>query len=117
MGGVGLRSELERMVWLQSPRTGRVMLMEEPDITVEWDAVDWESVDRATLAIMLLGLHQGCRTWKGFNWEVLDRLFQKGFITDPKTKAKSVIFTEKGIGESQRLFEALFGPGGKLTES
>ena len=48
---------------------------------------------------------------------MLDRLFQKGFITDPKTKAKSVIFTEKGIGESQRLFEALFGHGSKLTES
>ncbi len=112
-----MRSEWEQLVWQQSPRIGRVVLMEKPDITVDWDAVDWESVDRAALAIMLLGLHQGWRTWKGFNWEVLDRLFQKGFITDPKTKAKSVIFTEEGMRESQRLFEALFGPGGKLTES
>jgi Domain of unknown function (DUF6429) len=87
--------------------------MEKPDITVDWDAVDWESVDQAALAIMLLGLHEGWRTWKGFDWEVLDRLCQQGFITDSKTKAKSVAFTEKGIVESQRLFEKLFGRGAK----
>ncbi|MEJ2239015.1 MAG: DUF6429 family protein [Gemmatimonadales bacterium] len=83
--------------------------MEKPKITIDWDAVDWEGVDQAALAIMLLGLHGGWRTWKGFNWEVLNRLHEKGFITDPKTKAKSVVFTEQGVEEAQRLFERLFG--------
>ena len=81
----------------------------QPEITVDWDAVDWERVDEAALAIMLLGLHDGWRTWKGLDWEVLNRLHDKGLITDPKTKAKSVIFTESGLEESQRLFERLFG--------
>lgn len=78
--------------------------MDKPEVTV-----DWECVDEAALAIMLLGLHEGWRTWKGFDWEVLNRLHDKGFITDPKTKAKSVIFKERGLEESQRLFERLFG--------
>ena len=86
-----------------------MVLMDKPEVTIDWDAVDWECVDDAALAIMLLGLHEGWRTWKGFDWEVLDRLHDKGFITDSKTKTKSVIFTEKGWEESQRLFERLFG--------
>lgn len=49
------------------------------------------------------------KPWEGFDCEVLDQLHDKGFITDPKTNAKSVIFTEKGLEESQRLFERLFG--------
>ena len=83
--------------------------MDKPEITIDWDAIEWERVDEAALAIMLLGLHEGWRTWKGLDWEVLDRLHDKGFITDPKTKAKSVLFTERGLEESQRLFERLFG--------
>ena len=90
-------------------RRGRVVLMDKPEIIMDWDAVDWECVDEAALAIMLLGLHEGWRTWKGFDWEVLNRLHDKGLITDPKTKAKSVSFTEKGLEESQRLFARLFG--------
>jgi hypothetical protein len=89
------------------------VVMEEPDITVDWKAIDWERVDQATLALMLVGVHDGWRTLKGFDWQVLDRFHESGFITDPKSKAKSVVFTEKGIAESQRLFEAFFGSGAK----
>jgi len=77
--------------------------MEKPDIRVDWD-----NVDEAALAIMLLGLHGGWRTWKGYDWGILNRLYERGFITDPKGKAKSVIFTEEGLEESQRLFQELF---------
>jgi len=83
--------------------------MEKPVIRVDWDNVDWKSVDEAALAIMLLGLHDGWRTWKGFDWGVLNRLHEMGLIPDPKRKAKSVIFTETGLEESQRLFVELFG--------
>jgi len=40
---------------------------------------------------------------------VLNRLHEKGLITDPKSKAKSVLFTDEGLEKSQRLFERLFG--------
>jgi hypothetical protein len=35
-----------------------------------------------------------------FDWEVMGRLHQKGCITDPVGKAKSVEFTEEGLRES-----------------
>jgi hypothetical protein len=40
---------------------------------------------------------------------VLNRLHEKGLITDPKSKAKSVIFSEEGLESAQLLFERLFG--------
>lgn len=74
--------------------------MDEPEIRIDPDAVDWERVDQAALALMLLGVHGGWRSWKGFDWGILNRLHERGFITDPRTKAKSVVFTQEGIEES-----------------
>jgi len=70
--------------------------------------IDQDKVDQAVLALLLLGRHESNRTWKAFDWEVMGRLYQKGYITDPVGKAKSVLFTEKGLRESERLFDALF---------
>ncbi len=38
----------------------------------------------------------------------MERLHHKGYITDPVDKARSVVLTDEGLKESQRLFEALF---------
>jgi Domain of unknown function (DUF6429) len=70
--------------------------------------IDTERVDAAVLALLLLGLHDGCRVWKSFDWDALDRLHQKGFISDPVSKAKSVVLTEAGQREAERLFEEMF---------
>ena len=55
---------------------------------------------------------QGRRAWKGFDWDALDRLHKKGFISDPVSKAKSVTFTEDGLREAERLFRELFATRG-----
>ena len=65
--------------------------------------IDTERVDAAVLALLLLGLHEGCRVWKGFDWDAMERLHEKGFISDPVGKAKSVILTEEQR-EAERLF-------------
>jgi Domain of unknown function (DUF6429) len=70
--------------------------------------INTERIDEAVLALSYLGLHQRDRTWKSFDWDAMARLHEKGFITDPVGKAKSVAFTQKGLRESQRLFETLF---------
>jgi uncharacterized protein DUF6429 len=69
---------------------------------------DENRVDDAVLALMYLTIHDGERAWKGFDWDALDRLHKKGFIAEPKNKAKSVVLTEQGLARSEQLFEQLF---------
>jgi hypothetical protein len=70
--------------------------------------IDTERIDDAMLALLYLGLHERDRAWKAFDWDALRRLHEKGLITDPVGKAKSVAFTAEGLKESKRLFKALF---------
>lgn len=71
--------------------------------------LDTDKIDQAVLALLALGRHDGYRTWKSFDWDSMGRLHEKGYITDPVGKAKSVLFTEGGARESERLLQALFG--------
>jgi hypothetical protein len=71
--------------------------------------LDNAKIDDAALALLSLTLHDGHRAWKGLDWDVMDRLFEKGYICDPRGKAKSVIFTDEGLQRSQRLLAELFG--------
>jgi hypothetical protein len=70
---------------------------------------DTDKIDKAVLALLQLGLHDEDRTWKTFDWEAMNRLYEKGLISNPVGKAKSVVLTERGMAESQRLFTDLFG--------
>jgi len=70
--------------------------------------IDTDKVDDAVLALLYLTLHDGARAWKGFDWDTLNRLHAKGFISDPVSKAKSVILTDEGLRASERLFTRLF---------
>jgi hypothetical protein len=69
---------------------------------------DNDRIDQSVLALLSLGKHEGYRTWKSFDWEVMERLHQQGYISDPVGKAKSVLFTEEGERESARLLQFLF---------
>ena len=76
--------------------------------------LDNDKIDRAVLALLYLGLHDVGRAWKGFDWEAMNRLHEKGFISDPRGKAKSVAFTEEGLIEARRLLQELFSIDGPL---
>jgi len=73
--------------------------------------LDTKRIDQAVLALLYLGLHDGERAWKGFDWDAMNRLHQQGYISDPVGKAKSVVFTISGLRESERLLHELFGLG------
>jgi Domain of unknown function (DUF6429) len=70
---------------------------------------DVEKVDETILALMYLTLHDYNRSWKGFDWDALNRMYEKGWIDNPRNKAKSVVLTEEGLEQSERLFQQLFG--------
>lgn len=70
---------------------------------------DHDKIDDAVLALLLLGLHDEFGSvWKSFDWDALDRLHDKGLISNPKRKTKSVVLTEEGREEAERLFKRLF---------
>ena len=70
--------------------------------------IDRDKIDEAVLALMWLTLHDERRAWKGFDWDVLERLHARGLIADPVNKAKSVVLTDEGLRQSEELFRALF---------
>ena len=59
--------------------------------------LDTSKIGDAVLALLYLGLHDGARAWKGFDWDAMDRLHQAGLISEPRGRAKSVVFTEVGL--------------------
>ena len=71
--------------------------------------IDRDKIDDAVLALLYLTLDRDGRAWKGFDWDVMDRLHAKGLIANPKIKAKSVWLTEEGAALSERLFGEMFG--------
>lgn len=73
---------------------------------------DQNKVDEIVLALLYLTSFKegpGVRAWKGMDWDVMNRLHEKGFILDPKTKAKSVVLTQEGAKLSEELFKKHFG--------
>jgi hypothetical protein len=74
---------------------------------------DEDKVDEMVLALLSLTMFEedqyGARAWKGHDWDAMDRLHAKGYISDPKSKAKSVVVTVQGVKRSRMLFEQHFG--------
>jgi hypothetical protein len=71
-----------------------------------------EKLEEAVLALLYLNSFDdrsgGKRAWKGFPWSVMDQLHEKGYISDPATKNKSVWLTEEGARLSEELCARLF---------
>jgi len=73
---------------------------------------DKDKVDEMVLALLYLTSSRdefGTKAWKGQDWDAMDRLFQKGYISNPQGKAKSVALTEDGAKLSEALFLEHFG--------
>ena len=70
-----------------------------------------EKIDEMGLALLHLTTFKEqswYRAWKSMDWGVMNRLHEKGFISDPKNKSKSVGLTEEGVKKSKELFEKYF---------
>ncbi|MFA5835225.1 MAG: DUF6429 family protein [Bacteroidota bacterium] len=77
--------------------------------------IDESKVDEIVLALLHLTSFKDSeikRSWKSYDWNVLDRLHAKGFISDPKTKAKSVILSDEGVQQVQLVIKKYFSQAG-----
>ncbi|MBK8286814.1 MAG: hypothetical protein IPK97_19205 [Ahniella sp.] len=69
-------------------------------------------IEDAVLALLALYSFDGGRSWKGFDFGVMDRLSEQGYISDPKGKAKSIYLTEEGLKRGLERAALLFGNEG-----
>ncbi len=79
---------------------------------MKYDRDKVEEVVMALLTLTMFEDHGVVRAWKGQDWDVMDALFQRGWIHDPKGKAKSVVVTEEGEAKARKLFDKYFGTAG-----
>jgi hypothetical protein len=70
---------------------------------------DEKRIEEAVLALLAAFNFEGGRSWKGFDFDVMDRLYAQGFIDDPKGKTKSVWLTQQGLKQGLKHAEHLFG--------
>lgn len=73
---------------------------------------DTEKADELVLALLQLTAFEDRgvrRAWKGIDWGVMNRLYEKGFIGNPRNKAKSIVFSDEGFRRSRELYEKHFG--------
>jgi len=75
---------------------------------------DRDKVDELTLALPYLVMRnrqEGCgaRAWKGFEWDTMNRLHAKGWISDPRQKAKSIQVTEEATRKAEEASRKHFG--------
>ena len=73
---------------------------------------DKDKVDEITLALLYLVMHDedefGARAWKGFDWDTMNRLRERGYIVNPIGKTKSVVVTQEGCKRAKELFKKHF---------
>lgn len=77
--------------------------------------IDEQKVLDVVLALLHLTKFEesgNTRAWKSHDWGVLDKLYEKGYISDPKTTAKSIVLTESGVQKSKELFNKYFSSAG-----
>jgi hypothetical protein len=74
--------------------------------------LDHGKLSEAGLALLGLTAHTDhgtTRAWKGMDWDLLDALFERGWIADPKSKATSVVLTGEGTRLAAELLRKHFG--------
>jgi len=71
-----------------------------------------EKLAEAALAILSLssfGDLMGVRAWKGMDWDLMNMLFEKNWISDPAGKQKSIVMSDEGVKLAEEFLEKYFG--------
>lgn len=69
---------------------------------------DKQKIEDAILALLGLFSFDENRSWKNYDFNVMNELYKKGLIENPANKNKSVYLTQKGMQKAQALIEKMF---------
>ncbi|KJK14706.1 DUF6429 family protein [Pseudomonas sp. B21-032] len=70
---------------------------------------DDKLIEDAVLALLVAFSSDDGNAWKGFDFEIMNRLHEQGFINDPINKSKSIWLTAEGLERGRRIADRLFG--------
>jgi hypothetical protein len=77
--------------------------------------IDQDKFDEVVLALLYsnswtekIGSVNVFQAWKSLDWDALSRLYEKGLISNPKGKAKSLVMTDEGYALALELFGKYF---------
>ena len=76
------------------------------------ESLNQEKLAEAALAILSLSSFadpMGVRAWKGIDWDLMNMLFEKEWISDPVGKQKSIVMSKEGIKLAEEFLEKHFG--------
>lgn len=68
-----------------------------------------QRIDDAVLALLAAFAADDGHTWKGFDFGVLDRLHERGYINNPVNKNKGIYLTNEGMKHGGQRAADLFG--------
>lgn len=74
--------------------------------TMEYDE---KLIEDAVLALLAAYSSDKGNAWKGFDFEIMNRLHEQGFISDPVNRNKSIWLTAEGLERGRQLADQLFG--------
>lgn len=70
---------------------------------------DEKLIEDAVLALLATFSAENGNAWKGFDFEIMNRLHELGFISNPVSKSKSIWLTAEGQERGRQIADRLFG--------
>jgi len=78
---------------------------------------DEKLIEEAVLALLAAFSSDDGNAWKGFDFEVMNRLHEQGLISNPVNRNKSIWLTEEGQERGRQIAERLFGGGAQAERA
>ena len=70
---------------------------------------DMKLIDDAVLALLAAYSSDDGNAWKGYDFEIMNRLHEQGLISNPVNRNKSIWLTNEGLERGREIAERIFG--------
>lgn len=70
---------------------------------------DMKLIDDAVLALLAAYSSDDGNAWKGYDFEIMNRLHEQGLISNPVNRNKSIWLTEEGMERGREIAGRMFG--------